>query len=562
VQLQSRQPDHSERDPARTARLIVAIALGAGMLALVCAPLAPLFDPDEGYYPATAAETLRSGPFWDLRFNGAPRWDKPVLAYALIEGAFITFGSSVTAARLPSAIEGAALVAIVGFVVARLTTARAAVLSALTVGTCLGFSIFARVAHPDIAVVLSIVTTELLICLWLASPDVVARRRTALAAGASIAYGLLAKGPVAAALPVLAMAVSIPWLPVRKTLSVLAGDALRSAAVTLVLASPWYIAMALRHGASFLREAVWQQNIGRYATASYGHRAGPLFLLIPLLVGLLPWTGFLPAALARVRQRGNGERDVLRTVMVASAISALAFYSLSHSKLASYVFVCIPPLAIAIALAMDEDFDDPGAMRRFARWNAILIGAGAATVLAAPSVLGHTIGPRQLLGGAHPDVNDIATLITPIALPLGCLLAITAVALARARTAVIGIAALAGAGAIAPVILLIAARPELAAMYPWQSFGPHLAARPAPAWILARRAPSLTFYARQPIVVAADRGELQADVERAAAGWIVLTRDQWAELAATETVKRGHFAIAAETGRLVLVRFVNVLENE
>ena len=66
--------------PQRTAdgtTAIVLVALLVATLAAVCAPLSPLFDPDEGYYPATAAETLRSGTFWDLRFNEAPRWDKP-----------------------------------------------------------------------------------------------------------------------------------------------------------------------------------------------------------------------------------------------------------------------------------------------------------------------------------------------------------------------------------------------------------------------------------------------------------------------------------------------------
>lgn len=56
------------------------------------APFAPLFDPDEGYYPATAAESVASGSAWDPRLNGEPRWDKPILPYALIEGAFSLFG--------------------------------------------------------------------------------------------------------------------------------------------------------------------------------------------------------------------------------------------------------------------------------------------------------------------------------------------------------------------------------------------------------------------------------------------------------------------------------------
>ena len=98
----SRHADHGNR-------FVVGIALVLAVVAFATAPIVPLLDPDEGYYPATAAESLRAGEFWDLRFNNAPRWDKPILSYALIAAAFAAFGESELAARLPSAIEGAVL---------------------------------------------------------------------------------------------------------------------------------------------------------------------------------------------------------------------------------------------------------------------------------------------------------------------------------------------------------------------------------------------------------------------------------------------------------------------
>ena len=184
------------------------------LLTATCAPLSPLFDPDEGYYPATAAESLRSGRFWDLRFNDAPRWDKPILSYALIQAAFRVFGESAVAARVPSALQGAALIAIVSFLVARLTTARTGAICALVVGTTLGVSIFSRVAHPEIALVLSTVTTELLLCVWLTAADRRQRRLVAIGIGVSVAYGLLAKGPIAAVLPLLMLVTALPSIRV------------------------------------------------------------------------------------------------------------------------------------------------------------------------------------------------------------------------------------------------------------------------------------------------------------------------------------------------------------
>ena len=80
-------------------------ALGLLVVVLATANRVPLFDPDEGFYPATAAESVASGAWWDLRFNGEARWDKPVLAYALIEGSFALFGNHTVAARVPSAVQ-------------------------------------------------------------------------------------------------------------------------------------------------------------------------------------------------------------------------------------------------------------------------------------------------------------------------------------------------------------------------------------------------------------------------------------------------------------------------
>src|SRR3954464_5746167 len=105
-------------------------AVGLFLSAMLTAPFMPLFDPDEAYYPARAAESVAGGSGWDPRLNAEPRWDKPVLAYALSEGSFATLGRSVTAARVPSALQGVALILIVGMLVARLAGPRPAAVSA------------------------------------------------------------------------------------------------------------------------------------------------------------------------------------------------------------------------------------------------------------------------------------------------------------------------------------------------------------------------------------------------------------------------------------------------
>jgi hypothetical protein len=92
-------------------------------------------------------------------------------------------------------------------------------------------------------------------------------------------------------------------------------------------------------------------------------------------------------------------------------------------------------------------------------------------------------------------------------------------------------------------------------MYPWAAFGEEIATRPAPVWLLGRRAPSLTFYAGQEIFSALDRTALEADVGRADAGWLALTRDDWAQVSTTEVMHGRHAEVIAARGRMVLVWF-------
>ena len=532
--------------------LVLTIATVAGLSAALSASLAPLFDPDEGYYPATAAETLRSGPFWDLRFNNAPRWDKPILTYALIEGAFWLAGETAAAARLPSALEGAALVAIVGLIARRLAGGRAGGLCALVVGSTLGVGIFSRAAHPEIGVVTSVVTTELLLCVWLSTADRGAQRRAALASGMAITFGVLTKGPVAVVLPGLTLCGLALLGQVRRGgAKRLASDAVVSAAVAMALSAPWYAAMTAHHGLAFLHEAVWQQNVGRYTTASYGHAASALAVWIAALVGLSPWFGILPQGLRHVRLRPASPRDLLRTGMCVSALTALVFYSLSRSKLPSYALVSVPSLGVVVGLWLDDTFDQPRRMRRaWIQCGALLASLGF-VLLTAHLWIDRLVEPRALFGGNRPSGADSGMLLMSFTVSMGCLLLVGAAALAfgsrpSARTLIVAVI-----GASIPVAALISAAPVLREMYPWEVVGKRVDARYGPLWLMGRRAPSLTFYARGPVRVVPDAQALEREIHGQPRGWLVVTREEWARLSGTFSA-RG--SIIESRGRMVLVR--------
>ena len=528
---------------------LAAVVLIAG--ALLTASRLPLFDPDEGYYPATAAESLDHGPWWDLRFNGDARWEKPILAYGLIEGAFLALGRSAAVARVPSALEGAALVVLCGLLVGRLVSRQAGGLTSIVLATTLGVQIFARAAHPEIAVVLSIATTELLLIMWLVVPRAERITGWPIWTGVSLAYGLLAKGPVAVVVPLIGIACAAPFvIDLRARWREAIRDAGIAGIIAILLAAPWYVAMTLRNGVEFLRVAIWAQNVGRYAgqMADHGQSAG--VFAIAAAVALLPWIGLLPAAIATARRPRTSRRDAVRFVLMVMAATSLVFYSASASKLASYSLALIPPLAALIGIYLDDVLTGTRSGRAAFRWAGAVLAVVAVTLAAIPLMYGTAFRMRDLIGGVPdaPSTEVIWWIVAPLMIVFAAGALTLVVAPVRAR-----IAALTLTGIAAPLAALLVMAPLLSDAYPWQRFGAQIARAPSRVWLQMYRAPSLTFFSGQPVTIVND-DELRTLLTGAESGWVVLGAD-WAgkpELAAR--IGRNNAEVVEVSPRLILVK--------
>ena len=541
-------------------------ALAAAMLlcaSLLTAWLVPLFDPDEGFYPATAAESLDAGRGWDLRFDGQPRWDKPVLAYALIESAFTLLGRSDGAARVPSAIEGALLVLIVGGLVAALAGERAGGLSALVLSTTVGVQVYSRVAHPEIALALSIGTTQLLLVTWLLSGPKRANRYTLpLLIGISMGYGLLAKGPVAAVIPGIGALLCAPFVLERDRWPAAIRDGVVAGAVALALAAPWFVAMTLRHGTPFLREALWQQNVARYTGQLVTHpSASPVYYVVPTIVALLPWTALLVPALRRVRRpRGDDRREAARFCVAIMAAATFGFYSLSASKLASYIVDLMPSLAVVVGLYLDDALatGDERSSRVPYRATSIVLAAFAVTLLILPLANGRLLRTRDLTGG-FPDA-EVSAMLTRAVLPIAAAFAAGSmlVLALRARGRILALAAV---GACVPIVAVLATRPLVVKAYPWERFAARIARDPAPIWLDGYRTPSLTFYTGRPIVRVAHDKDLNG-VIAGGEGWVVVEARRTNMDPLRARLDAGRASIVDRAGDVLLVRLAGAAEAD
>lgn len=529
-------------------------ALGLFVAALATASRIPLFDPDEGFYPATAAESVAAGSWWDLRFNGEPRWDKPILAYALIEGSFAVFGAHPLAARLPSAIEGAGLVLLVAALTSKLTGPRAGACAAVVLASMLGVQIFSRAAHPEIAVVLSIAVTELLLTMWLVASASGKPRGLAAWIGLSIGYGLLAKGPVSVVVPLIGTVCAAPFVTnLRKRWGEALRDALAAGAIGVAIASPWYITMAWRHGTAFLENSLWAQNVGRY-TGQIEHGQSAWIFVAATIIGAMPWTGVLPAALARVSfsSRPADRRSAVRLTFAIIAGTSLVFYAASASKLASYSLALLPAIAVVIGLYLDDIIDAPRRRSSIAFvGTAIAIGVFAIALWTLPSLHVTAFRTRDVIGGvpAAQDGSAFAPLVNSVGIVLLAGAMLLFVLAPRGR-----IAALYGVGLALPLVALLTLAPMLDDAYPWKRFGRQIAQAPGPAWIQNYRAPSLTFYAAQPVNRVAGDDDLASLLATTSNGWIILGADWVEKPELADRIRTGRATVIDKTPRLALVQ--------
>jgi 4-amino-4-deoxy-L-arabinose transferase-like glycosyltransferase len=418
IRLSGPGNDHAARDLAILVPLV-------GLLLVAGLGRSALTDRDEGANAAAAREMLETGAWVTPTLNYQPRFAKPALVYWLMGGAYRLLGAGETAARLPSALASTALV-FIQYAFARWALGGAAGLrAALVLLTSLLFVAVGRMALADATLVLW--TTATGFAFFRAATGSPPRRRWYALAWVALGLAMLTKGPVGVIVPVagivthLALAgggravlreVGLAWGPL----------------LFLGVAGPWYAAMLLTHGASYMASAQ-DETLGRVLRTVTGPGGTALFYVPVLLVGMFPWSAYLPGALVTVlrgaRSRAASGRAGAALVFAASGVvSGFVLFSLLRSRLPHYVAPLVPAAALLVAATF------PGPRPRVARALLVTLGVLIGLVAVGGRLAGLSAG--RLLAGTYPAAAE-ATL--PGAAIAAGLLALAVAALAAWRPA-------------------------------------------------------------------------------------------------------------------------------
>lgn len=307
-----------------------------------------LVHPDEGRYAEIPREMVVSGDWVTPRLNGIKYFEKPALQYWITAAAYDAFGVRHWTARLWPALAGFLCVAFIGYVGLRIGGPQLGLYSAAALGGCVWQVGNAHILTLDSGLTLwmSVGFGSLLIAQRAdAAPH--ARRRWMLLAWAALALAVLSKGLIGIVLPGATVAIyallTRDWALWRR-LHLLAG-----ATVFLAIAAPWFVVVSMRN-AEFFDFFFIHEHFTRFLTGEH-RRQGPWWYFLPVFaVGILPWLTVFAWTARRAWTDAAVDRNGFcwqRLALVWAAF-IFVFFSLSGSKLPSYILPVFPALALIV----------------------------------------------------------------------------------------------------------------------------------------------------------------------------------------------------------------------
>lgn len=300
----------------------------------------PLLDPDEPVYAETPKEMFAFEEFISPRIYGEYWYDKPPMYYWLVAGSYKVFGMTEFAARFPSAILAVVCTLAVYLSGRRLFNERAGLAGALVLATSIEFFYLGKAAVTDMT---------LLLCLTVCLLSFIEKRYYLAYLFAGLAT--LTKGPIGLIFP--GMIVFFYLLATRNWSELKKMKIPSGLLIYALVAFPWYIMMYQIHGSAFIETFLGFHNVTRFTSPE--HPEGVLwYYYIPvLMLGFFPWTSIMLQSMWASLRKGK-ENFSLLVFLNCWAMVIFIFFSISQTKLVSYILPMFPPLAMIVGWYIDQ----------------------------------------------------------------------------------------------------------------------------------------------------------------------------------------------------------------
>jgi 4-amino-4-deoxy-L-arabinose transferase-like glycosyltransferase len=360
--------------------LALAPPLVAAVLFLPSIGTRVIYIGDEARYALLARTMIDTGDWLLPRIGSEVHMEKtPLFIWAI--AALSLGGRRVTelTAVLPAALSGIGGVAATVELGRRLFGFRAGVLGGLILATAWGYCWHARLALADMMVTFFVVVAAA--AFWAAVGGGRARGWPMALCWACLGLALSAKGPVGL-LPILAFAAFLVseggWSNLR-TLRPGVG-----VAIVILVSAPWILPFALQREASYVQSVLVEDFLAPRLGRS--RQVSELFFAVgPIVVGLLPWTPFLPSAVRNGWWRAERDevRRSFRFLLLWVLVYVVAITLVPHKR-DRYLLATFPAFALMVGWLWDRWASRPSARAlRLHAWSwAALAGAMAVALLA------------------------------------------------------------------------------------------------------------------------------------------------------------------------------------
>jgi len=264
------------------------------------------------------------------RIDGMPYLDKPIVYFAAEAAAMEVLGPTEIAARLPAVLFTLATAFVVWWFARRHFDEESAYIAAIAYLTMPLVLAFARTVIFDSALTFFMVVAI-----------VAFYEEKAALAWAAIGFGVITKGPVAIAVPLL---IAIPFAIKQKKFRSLFSWWGLLAFVAIIAPWVWAVSQVVP---DFLHYVVVTETAQRLATKAL-KRTGPPWYFIPYVIGgAVPWA---IVAIANAREFRK-KLDPATLYAIFWVLIPFIFFSISQSKRPQYILPVMPAIALLVARA-------------------------------------------------------------------------------------------------------------------------------------------------------------------------------------------------------------------